>query len=115
MLTFRTIDLAAHTQVVLRFRDESIRDGGGTLDRDRSDRQYLGWLRSRIAEDPRFAVHAWKGDAIVGEVGRRNADLIVMGSHGRRGVSRLMLGSDAERVLRTAPVPVLVVRGPAGH
>ena len=37
-------------------------------------------------------------------------DLIVMGTHGRRGVSRLVLGSDAETVLRSAPVPVLFVR-----
>lgn len=39
-----------------------------------------------------------------------NADLIVMGTHGRRGLQRLALGSDAEMVLRTAPVPVLMVR-----
>ncbi len=51
-------------------------------------------------------------DAIVEEAGRRGADLVVIGSHGRRGISRLMLGSDAERVLRTSPVPVLVVRAP---
>ena len=38
------------------------------------------------------------------------ADLIVLGTHGRRGVSRVLLGSDAEQVLRTAPVPVLLVR-----
>jgi nucleotide-binding universal stress UspA family protein len=38
------------------------------------------------------------------------ADLIVIGTHGRRGVSRALLGSDAEQVLRTAPVPVLLVR-----
>lgn len=38
------------------------------------------------------------------------ADLIVMGTHGRRGLSRLALGSDAEMVLRTSPVPVLLVR-----
>ena len=68
MLTFRTIDLAANSQVALRFRDESIRDGGGTLDRDRSDRQYLAWLRARITAEARFAVHAWKDDAIIGEV-----------------------------------------------
>jgi nucleotide-binding universal stress UspA family protein len=37
-------------------------------------------------------------------------DLIVMGTHGRRGMSRLLLGSDAETVLRSAPVPVLLVR-----
>jgi nucleotide-binding universal stress UspA family protein len=38
------------------------------------------------------------------------ADLIVMGTHGRRGLQRLALGSDAELVLRAAPVPVLMVR-----
>ena len=38
------------------------------------------------------------------------ADLIVMGTHGRRGVRRLALGSDAEDVVRSAMVPVLLVR-----
>jgi nucleotide-binding universal stress UspA family protein len=40
-----------------------------------------------------------------------HADLIVLGSHGRRGVGRVLLGSDAEQIIRHAPVPVLVVRG----
>ncbi|HQS01099.1 MULTISPECIES: universal stress protein [unclassified Polaromonas] len=39
------------------------------------------------------------------------ADLIVVGSHGRRGMGRVLMGSDAEQIVRTAPVPVLVVRG----
>ena len=39
------------------------------------------------------------------------ADLIVVGSHGRRGIGRVLLGSDAEQIVRTAPVQVLVVRG----
>jgi nucleotide-binding universal stress UspA family protein len=34
----------------------------------------------------------------------------VLGSHGRRGLERFFLGSVAEGVVRTAPVPVLVVR-----
>jgi nucleotide-binding universal stress UspA family protein len=38
------------------------------------------------------------------------ADLIVVGSHGRRGIGRVLLGSDAEQIIRHAPVPVLVVR-----
>lgn len=38
------------------------------------------------------------------------ADLIVIGTHGRRGVGRMLLGSDAEQIVRTAPVPVLLVR-----
>jgi len=46
-----------------------------------------------------------------------NASLIVMGTHGRRGVRRVVMGSDAELVVRTTPVPVLLVRAaeePAG-
>jgi nucleotide-binding universal stress UspA family protein len=43
-----------------------------------------------------------------------NADLIVLGTHGRRGAGRLLLGSDAEQILRTATVPVLLVRAPEG-
>jgi nucleotide-binding universal stress UspA family protein len=37
-------------------------------------------------------------------------DLIVMGTHGRTGLEHLMLGSVAEKVVRRAPCPVLVVR-----
>jgi len=47
---------------------------------------------------------------IVREARKVGADLIVLGTHGRRGVRRLVLGSDAEQVVRTAPVPVLLVR-----
>ena len=39
-----------------------------------------------------------------------HVDLIVLGSHGWRGVKRVLLGSDAEQIIRHAPVPVLVVR-----
>ena len=38
------------------------------------------------------------------------SDLIVLGTHGRRGPGRWWLGSVAERVVRAAPVPVLVTR-----
>jgi len=43
---------------------------------------------------------------------REHADLIAMGTHGRSGFSRVLLGSTAERVLATAPCPVLTVRRP---
>ena len=52
-------------------------------------------------------------DVIVEQAKQCKADLIVMGTHGRRGLRRLALGSDAELVVRSSPVPVLLVRGPA--
>lgn len=49
-------------------------------------------------------------DFIVQQAKKWGADLIVLGTHGRRGVKRLVMGSDAEQVIRTTPVPVLLVR-----
>lgn len=51
-------------------------------------------------------------DLVSEEARTWKADLIVLGTHGRRGVGRLLLGSDAEQVLRQAPVSVLLVRAP---
>lgn len=52
-------------------------------------------------------------DEIVDQAKKLRADVIVMGTHGRRGVRRLVMGSDAEQVVRTSPVPVLLVRSGA--
>jgi nucleotide-binding universal stress UspA family protein len=41
-------------------------------------------------------------------------DLIVMGTHGRTGLSHVVMGSVAERVVRKAPCPVLVVHAGEG-
>jgi nucleotide-binding universal stress UspA family protein len=38
-----------------------------------------------------------------------SADIIVMGTHGLRGINRVVMGSDAENVIRTSSVPVLLV------
>jgi nucleotide-binding universal stress UspA family protein len=48
---------------------------------------------------------------IVDRVAKLPADLVVMGTQGRRGLSHMLLGSVAERVMRSAPCPVLTVRG----
>ena len=52
-------------------------------------------------------------DLIVEQAKQWKADLIVMGTHGRRGLRRLALGSDADLVVRSSPVPVLLIRGDA--
>ena len=41
----------------------------------------------------------------------QRADLIVMGTHGRTGLARFFVGSVAERVVASAPCPVMTVRG----
>lgn len=38
-----------------------------------------------------------------------DVDMLVVGTHGRSGVSRVLLGSVAEKLLRTATIPVLAV------
>src|SRR5438034_3144352 len=51
-------------------------------------------------------------DTIVAYARAADIDLIVIGTHGRTAIERLFLGSVAERIIRTAPCPVLTVRGP---
>jgi nucleotide-binding universal stress UspA family protein len=50
--------------------------------------------------------------AILRRAAEWGADLVVMGTHGRTGVDRVLQGSVAERLLRLASVPVLLVRVP---
>lgn len=59
-------------------------------------------VRGVVGEGPASA-------AIVGAAKRLRAHLIVVGTHGRSGVRRLLIGSVAERVVRSAPCPVLTV------
>jgi nucleotide-binding universal stress UspA family protein len=55
-----------------------------------------------LSGDPRYEIveHARQG----------GYDLIVMGTHGRSGIAHVILGSVAERVVRGAHCPVLIVR-----
>lgn len=48
--------------------------------------------------------------AVVEQAEQLPADLIVMGTRGRTGLKHVVLGSVAERVVRTAPCPVLTVK-----
>ena len=70
------------------------------------DRETLGASGEIVTGSP--------ASAITDHAARVGASLIVMGTHGRGGVAHLLLGSVAERVVRSAPCPVLTVRGQAG-
>ncbi|MGE0362840.1 MAG: universal stress protein [Vicinamibacterales bacterium] len=54
-------------------------------------------------------IGGYPGREILAVAREQDVDLIVLGSHGRGGVEHLLLGSVAEKVLRKAPCPVMVV------
>ena len=79
--------------------------------------QSLQEMKKRFAEGEyaRLQIHCVIGDpgtSIVEYAKSVRADLIVMPSHGRTGLNRFLMGSVAERVLRLANCPVMVMRGP---
>ena len=84
---------------------------------EESARQQLAAL---LSEEDREALHAQAvvvtslsaAQAIVTHAEEIRADLIIVGTHGRGLLARFAIGSVAERVVRSAPCPVLVVRHP---
>ncbi|HYP85978.1 universal stress protein [Variovorax sp.] len=58
------------------------------------------------------AISGKLADSVALEALQWPADVIVLGTHGRRGIGRWVLGSGAESIVRSAPVPVLLVRAP---
>jgi nucleotide-binding universal stress UspA family protein len=72
--------------------------------------------RARMAKrGVRVVTHLLEGEraqSIVSHADKVHAALLVFGTHGRTGFQHFMLGSVAERVVRTATVPVITVRLP---
>lgn len=69
-------------------------------------------IKAGVAADSEMveAIGARISKFVVNQAKAWPADLIVIGTHGLRGVERLVMGSDAETIVRTSPVPVLLVR-----
>jgi len=70
-------------------------------------------LAKKIAAPYRGAALIRQGqpsDMLAAAVRELGSDLLVIATHGRTGLNRLLLGSTAEKVVRHAPCPVLVVR-----
>ncbi len=49
------------------------------------------------------------GEQIVSHAEETGADLIVMGTHGYKGLERVMFGSVANKVVKSAPCPVMTI------
>jgi nucleotide-binding universal stress UspA family protein len=87
----------------------------GTIDRDSRVRHATQAVRERLEGGNYKDVQI---DVLFGDAGleianlaeRKGAGMIVLSSHGRTGIKRLLIGSVAERVVRLAHCPVLVLR-----
>ncbi|WP_428568573.1 MAG: universal stress protein [Solidesulfovibrio sp. DCME] len=55
-------------------------------------------------------VSGYAAEEIVSVAEDVGADLIVLGTHGRKGIDKILFGSVAEKVIKTAKVPVLSMR-----
>jgi len=94
--------------------------GGTTLDQLNADARR--WSQQQLAKlaakakngGVRAGALAMTGDPaeqIVRAARSKHADLIVVGTHGRTGLNRFFVGSVAQRVIASAPCPVVTVRG----
>jgi universal stress protein A len=132
-----TIDFDQHTETVLNYARTLARMFGGRLhvlhvtentflrptamDSHALQASAVNQVSQRLTDadrqdlDARAVVRTSDAPAeeIVEYARDEGIDLIVMGTHGRKAVAHLLLGSVAERVVRTAPCPVLTVREPA--
>ena len=110
--------------VLVHVSVEAVLYGENPFGMDELEKLYLAqarWAEAALAERARCltaeGVKArWRRatgtphEEIVGIAANEGAAYIVMSTHGRGGFQRLMMGSVADRVLRTAPCPVLTVR-----
>jgi nucleotide-binding universal stress UspA family protein len=70
--------------------------------------EWTQWLKAPRIETR--VLHGVPNMAIADFVRDQNIDLLIMATHGHSGLAHALLGSTTERVVRTAPCPVLAVR-----
>ena len=102
--------------------DEVVAEYGaqGSVDPLQTEDDYDRWLASLLGERgtvrrvEAVRVGSDVSQAVAQYAEKHTIDLIVMASHGRGGLRHLLMGSVAEKLLRLAPCPVLVIRPNGG-
>jgi universal stress protein A len=84
--------------------EESARKQLDSMVTDEDRRTLAAKTVTKTSNSPALSIVPYARDAHI--------DLIIVGTHGRGGMAHLFMGSVAERVVRTAPCPVLTVRNP---
>lgn len=111
------VDDPSHLQVVHVLADLSANEPGivwGVVDKASRIQHVMKTFAERLTDEKYTGVNI---KVVLGDPGHEiaefaqqiGADLIVMPSHGRTGLKRLLIGSVAERVVRLAHCPILIV------
>ena len=88
------------------------------LEKDSMDvaRNYLDQVAKRLRDHGILAqtevLFGHVIDKLIEYANNSGVDLIVIATHGRSGIGRLVWGNDADRILRSSSVPVMMVRAP---
>ncbi len=106
ILVFHSIKIIRKTGVMVTMQDVLVKDAEKDMDKIlQENEKYLkngASLTARIAEGD-------TGASIISAAKDWEADLIVMGTQGASGLKEIFLGSNANEVIKTSSVPVLVV------
>ena len=70
------------------------------------------FVEQHFSEFPETQTAVVVGDAadqVISYIEEQHIDLVIMGTHGRKGMEKIIFGSVADRVVKTSPIPVMVV------
>jgi nucleotide-binding universal stress UspA family protein len=79
---------------------------------DGAEKRLYEFVDEHFKEFPHNKTAVVAGDPseeILNYIKAHEIDLVIMGTHGRKGMDKIIFGSVAERVVKSAPVPVMVV------
>lgn len=73
MIEIKPVDLEAHKDICIAFREDSFVASFGNPDKffeadGKGADRYIEWLRAKIEKDPRTVVHVWEQDTIIGQM-----------------------------------------------
>ena len=77
-----------------------------------AEKRLYEFVDEHFSEFPQTKTAVVAGDAseeIINYIQENKIDLVIMATHGRKGMDKIIFGSVAERVVKTSPVPVMVV------
>jgi nucleotide-binding universal stress UspA family protein len=119
-------ELAARLDLTVTLLHVISQSERGTLSQLQADIDHKAQIVKRQAEEAKKRIGIELKDKpvqVLGEVAigspaeeitryavEKGVDLILMATHARSGISRLIMGSEADKVVRTSNVPVLLVR-----